>query len=231
TKGSIPTLELNEFTTKGIEYMIEINEKRFIPWRSVIAVAALGSLQIIVGGVLIATGFGATVGMGLITEGIADMFTVYRAFSNRQFSWNDYCKQKAVSLIISAVSMGYSKLKDAGKGIKTLAGTASTEVLEQAGTQFATNTKTISQTFTQAGKNLKSLAFEYTGVKAGEAVVREGLNSGIQYLSTFSFHLIKPQISEPVQARIRSTFSKSDLTCLLRKMYALDLQTKSKMLQ
>ncbi|CAF4630307.1 unnamed protein product, partial [Didymodactylos carnosus] len=42
TKGSIPTLELNEFTTKGIEYMIEINEKRFIPWRSVIAVAALG---------------------------------------------------------------------------------------------------------------------------------------------------------------------------------------------
>ncbi|CAF1433891.1 unnamed protein product [Adineta steineri] len=231
TKGSIPTLELNEFTTKGIEYMIEINEKRFVPWRSVIAVAALGSLQILVGGVLIATGFGATVGMGLITEGIADMFTVYRAFSKRQFSWNDYCKQKAVSLVISAVSMGYSKLKDAGKAVKTLGEKTTTELLEQGIAQSMINKKTIGQTLTQSGKNLKSLAFKYTGVKMGEAVVREGLNSGIQYLSTFSFHLIKPQISESVQSRIRSTFSKSDLTCLLRKMYALDLQTKSKMLQ
>ncbi|CAF4375751.1 unnamed protein product [Didymodactylos carnosus] len=231
TKGSMPTVELNEFTAKGIEYMIEINEKRFIPWRSVIAVAILGSLQIIVGGVLIATGFGSTVGMGLITEGIADMFTAYRAFSNRQFSWGDYCKQKAVSLVISAVSMGYSKLKDVGKGVKTLVGSAGTEALEQAGTQFATNTKTSCQTVAQTGKNLKSLAFKCTGVKAGEAVVREGLNSGVQYLSKFSFDLIKPQISESVQSKIRMLFSKPDLTYLLRKMYALDLQTKSKILQ
>ena len=36
SKGSMPTLELNEFIARGIEYMIEINEKRFIPWRSVI---------------------------------------------------------------------------------------------------------------------------------------------------------------------------------------------------
>jgi preprotein translocase subunit SecA len=231
TKGSMPTVELNEFTAKGIEHMIEINEKRFVPWRSVIVVAILGSLQIIAGGVLIATGFGSTVGMGLITEGIADMFTAYRAFSNRQFNWGDYCKQKAVSLVISAVSMGYSKLKDAGKGVKTLVGSAGTEALEQAGTQFAANTKTIGQTVAQTGKNLKSLAFKYTGVKAGEAVAREGLNSGVQYLSKFSFDLIKPQISESVQSKIRVIFSKPDLTYLLRKMYALDLQTKSKILQ
>ncbi|CAF4590118.1 unnamed protein product, partial [Rotaria sp. Silwood2] len=231
TKGSIPTVELNEFTAKGIEYMIEINEKRFFPWRSVIAVAILGSLQIIAGGVLIATRFGSTVGMGLITEGIADMFTAYRAFSNRQFSWGDYCKQKAVSLVISAVSMGYSKLKDAEKGVKTLVGSAGTEALEQAGTQFATNTKTIGQTVAQTGKNLKNLAFKYTGVKGSETVVREGLNSGVEYLSKFSFDLIKPKISESVQSKIRVIFSKSDLTYLLRKMDVLDLQTKSKILQ
>ncbi|CAF3985262.1 unnamed protein product, partial [Rotaria sp. Silwood1] len=181
TKGSVPTLELNEFIAKGIEYMIEISEKRFIPWRSIIAVAALASIQVIAGGVLIATGFGSTVGMGLITEGIADMFTAYRAFSNRQFSWSDYCKQKAVSLIISAVSMGYSKLKDAGKGIKTLAGSAGTEAVEQVGTQFATNAKTIGQTVTQTGKNLKGLAFKYTGVKAGEAIFNQ--ESGQHFLN------------------------------------------------
>ena len=76
---------------------------------------------------LIATGFGASVGMGLITEGIADMFTAYRAYSNRQFCWGDYAKQKAVSLAISAVSMGYSKLKDAGKGVKNAVQSVGTE--------------------------------------------------------------------------------------------------------
>ena len=105
------------------------------------------------------------------------------------------------------------------------------KALEQAGTQFASNTKTVGQTMAQTGKNLKSLAFKFTSVKMGEAVVREGLNSGVQYLSTFSFDLIKPQISESVQSRIHVVFAKPDLIRLLRKMYALDLQTKSKILQ
>ena len=97
---SRPYLELSEFSGRGIEYLLEINEKEFIPWINIAVV------QIAVGGILIGTGFGATVGMGLITEGVADLFVAYRAYSTRQFSWSDYRKQKAVSLIISAISMG-----------------------------------------------------------------------------------------------------------------------------
>ncbi len=74
----------------------------------------------IAGGILIATGFGATVGMGLITEGAADIFTAYRAYSTRQFSWSDYSKQKAVSLVISVACMGLQGIKDAGKGAKNI---------------------------------------------------------------------------------------------------------------
>jgi hypothetical protein len=87
----------------------------------VVAVAILGGLQVALGGVLIATGFGATVGMGLITEGVSDLFTAYRAYSTRQFSWSEYGAQKAVSLVISAVTMGMQGLKDAAKGIKNVA--------------------------------------------------------------------------------------------------------------
>ena len=231
TKSSMPTAELNEFIAKGIEYMLEINEKRFIPWKSVISVAVLASLQILLGGILIATGFGAPVGMSLITEGLADMFTAYRAFSNRQFSWSDYCKQKAVSLVISAVSIGFSTLKNVAKGLYSVAAGVGKEALEQAGTQCITNAKTVGQTMAQTGKNLKSLAFKYTGVKAGEALAREGLNSGVQYLASFSFDLIRPQICESVQSKVRAQFAKPNMTYLLRKMYALDLQTKSKALQ
>ncbi len=77
-----------------------------------IAVVTLGPCQVIIEGVLIETGFGSAVGMGLVAEGLADIFTAYRANRSRQFNWSDYCKQKAISLAISAVSMGYSKIKD-----------------------------------------------------------------------------------------------------------------------
>jgi hypothetical protein len=66
---------------------LEINEKGFVPWRSMIAIGAIASIQMAAGGFLVATRFGATAGMGLITEGAADVFTAYRAYSTRQFNW------------------------------------------------------------------------------------------------------------------------------------------------
>ncbi len=114
-------MELSEFSERGIEYLLEINEKRFIPWRSILSVGVLASIQMIAGGVLTASGFGANVGIGLMAEGISDIFTASRALITRQFIWSDYMKQKAVSLIISATCMGIQALKDAGKGVKNLA--------------------------------------------------------------------------------------------------------------
>ncbi|CAF1276298.1 unnamed protein product, partial [Rotaria sordida] len=120
----------------GKEQLLEvISEKHFVPWFSIATVAGLAAVQMTVGGILVATGFGSTVGMGLITEGVADLVIAFRVYSTRQFSWSDYGKQKAVSLIISAVSMGISAIKDAGKGAKTLVTAAGKELAEQAGTK------------------------------------------------------------------------------------------------
>ncbi|CAF3371034.1 unnamed protein product [Rotaria sp. Silwood2] len=85
-----PDLELSEFSGRGIECLLEITEKNFIPWCSIAAVAGLAVLQMAVGGALIATGFGATVGMGMITEGAADLLIAYRIYNTRQFCWSDY---------------------------------------------------------------------------------------------------------------------------------------------
>jgi hypothetical protein len=60
-------LELSEFFARGIEYLLEINEKKFIPWHSITTVGALAGIQIVAGSFLTATGFGASLGMGLIT--------------------------------------------------------------------------------------------------------------------------------------------------------------------
>lgn len=60
------------------------------------------------------TGFGAATGLGIIAEGMADAYTAYNAYSTRAFSWKDYAIQKAISLTISAVSLGMQNLKNAG---------------------------------------------------------------------------------------------------------------------
>jgi len=95
---------------------LEINEKRFIPYRNVIAIGVLAGIQMSVGGALIGTGVWATVGMGLITGGATDINTAFRAYKTRQFTWSDYMKQKAVSLVILAAYVGWKTVKDADKG-------------------------------------------------------------------------------------------------------------------
>lgn len=238
-KDQMPLMELAEFAAKGIEYLLEISEQRFVPWYSIATVALLGCVQIVVGGILIATGFGATVGMSLISEGISDMLYACRALINRQFDWIDYAKQKAVSIAISVFSAGISKFKDAGKGaanlvsgeVSALAQEASKEAAEAAATQFVTQGKTIGKEMLKTGKNLKSLAFRYTGVKAGEAIVRESMNYGVQHLLNMSMDIVKPYISDHIQERVKSKFCNPELNVLLKKIYALESVFGSKFLQ
>ena len=178
-----------------------------------------------------ATGFGNSVGMGLIAEGLSDLFMAYRGYATRQLNWQDYCKQKAISLIISAVSAGYSKIKDAANGLSTLASEVTKEGLEQVGSQIVSNSKTVAKEMLKTGKNLKSLTFKYVGVKTGEAVAREALNNGVSYLCNLSFDQIKPQISEHIQYKVKSMFCRDNLNTLLRKMFALDKLSNSQSLQ
>jgi hypothetical protein len=115
-KTYMPTNELEEFRARGIEYILVVNEKNFVPWRSVGWVVAIGVFLMAFGGALICTGFGATVGMGLVTEGIADVFLAYRAFSNRQFRWDkDEFQQQArirANQRLSIVKLMLKKIKE-----------------------------------------------------------------------------------------------------------------------
>ena len=56
----------------------------------------------------------------------------------------------------------------------------------------------------------------------GEAAVREGLNTGVEFLANFAIDSIKPMIVESIQDRVRSMFCEPKLNALLRKMLALD---------
>ena len=59
-----PTSEIEEFNERGIEYLIEVSEKKFIPWLNITAVCVIGAIQVVAGVALVYSGFGATVGIG-----------------------------------------------------------------------------------------------------------------------------------------------------------------------
>jgi len=226
-KDSTPELELAEYAAKGIEYIIEISERKFIPWKSIVMVSILGTFQIVLGGLLIVTGFGASVGMGFISEGIADLFTAYRAYNNRDFNWTDYMKQKVISLLISAACSGLKKLKDSAKGFKNLiSGPGTSDLVKTSlgdvGTTLATTTQ-----------NLQSLTLKHITVKTGEALVRETLNKGVSCLSNILLdsNIVKSNISESIQISIKTKFCNYEFINILRKMYALEKVTKSDQLK
>lgn len=222
-----PKLELDDFASRGLEFMIVMNEKFFVPWRSMCIVSALSAGQVMLGGALMITGFCSSLGMALVSEGFADAMVAYRAYSTRQFRWNDYCLQKSVSLAISAYTLKFSKLKDAAKGIKTVTAGAGKEALEQAATQVITNRKAVAATLMATGQNLKSLTCKFIGAQAAEAVAREALNAGVASLANLCFDSMKPGISESVQTHVRRSFDNPELKALVYKMFAVDVVTES----
>ena len=213
--------ELAAFSARGIEYTLELNERSFVPWRSIAVVSMLSAVQIATGAALIATGFGASVGIGLITEGAADIVTAVRAYKNRHFTWSDYFKQKAVSLVISATCMGWQAIKDAGKGIKNLVVGVGEEVLEQAGAQVVANGRTIGQTLVQSGCELNTLAAKQIAVAVTEGAAREGLNQLADTVSDFCFQRYRSNILKSVHDKVSNRFCDSPINQIIRKMHAL----------
>ncbi|CAF4075923.1 unnamed protein product [Rotaria sordida] len=162
---SMPKLELSEFSERGIEYLLEINEKRFIPWRSIAIVTMLAAIQMAVGGALIATGVGGTIGMGLITEGLVDLVIAGTALYTRKFSWSNYALQKGVSLTISAISMGIASIKGSSKTVQNIAVGIGDEIAEQASTHAVTHGKTLTHGLAKTGHHLGNRAFKHLAVK------------------------------------------------------------------
>ncbi|XP_037031668.1 uncharacterized protein LOC119071124 [Bradysia coprophila] len=229
----IPLEMIRELSQRGILLMPVFGEKAFVPWRSVISVALIATVQVVAGGVLVCTGFGATLGMGLITEGFADYVTSYRAFSSREFNWTSYAIQKAVSLTITCVSMGLGALKDGAKGIAQLGQSAATEVAEQAGTKMVTGVakQTLNATISATAKTLKSLVVKHIAVQATETVARTGINAVVETLAEFAFDSVKDKITLEVDATVRREFRKPEFTTCLATYSALDMARRSKLLE
>lgn len=198
----LPVIELHELSSRGISLIVTFNERKFVPWISVAGVATLALAQTIAGGALICTGFGATVGMGLITEGMADFMTAQRIYSTREFNWSSYGIQKSVSVAISIASAGLSSLKDSAKGAKMIVEGAAKETVEQAGTKVILSGKNLSQVVASTGKSLKSLATKDIAVNIGVTGARIGLKAIADTLVEFCFENVRENIIQEVSQSV-----------------------------
>ncbi|CAF1216401.1 unnamed protein product [Rotaria sordida] len=229
-----PDLELSEFFGRGIQYLLEINEKNFIPWLSIATIGAIAAVQMAVGGVLIGTGFGLTLGMGLITEGAIDLFTAYGAYRKRQFSWLDYAMHKAVGLAITAASLGISAIKSMGQGTKAIVTAIGEQAIEQITTQTISNDRLTTHIVLHIGKNLKRQAigqmmFWASGRLLGESLMALNRSSDIGF--SFVPDQLKSQISESIQHKVNNVLRDRDLDILLEKMYGIDKINKNQQLK
>ncbi|KAL4473568.1 hypothetical protein ABPG74_022432 [Tetrahymena malaccensis] len=217
---SKPALELQEFAARGIEYLLEINEKKFIPWLNLLAVGLSATIQLAAGVYMIGTVYGFQIGIGLINEGAADILTVQNIYSTRNFSWEDYVAQKAVSVMASAFCVAMNKQES--QTISELTKGLQKRFLEKAGSALP-NTS-----LNQQKQALIKIAIKKTSAVIVQTKVQSILNLAANQLSGFAIQEFKPQILEQIEKKVSYKFFQQNLMDLVRKMYALDLINTNK---
>ena len=112
------------------------------------ACAMIGLAQVIAGAALVVftAGVGASIGAGLIAEGINDMMYATMAGLTGTFSWKDWAIQKAISIAITVATAGIGFLASGGSTAAKL-GSPSTlaafgKVMAKAAGQFAVSAVT-----------------------------------------------------------------------------------------
>jgi hypothetical protein len=225
----MPTTELQELAARGIEHLIQLNEKNFVPYRAIALLSTIAAAQMAAGAILITTGIGAQFGLAVLTEGAAEIVKAAEVgLVTRNFTFKDYMQQKTISLTISAASLGWSGLRDVGKGLKSIGNAVLGETVEQAETYLTTQLikqggTEIGEVVTKSLANLGSLAGKQVVVAVGEATARTALIHASNALIDLGFEQFKPQISIKIQAMVSAKFSQSDpMGLTIRKMYALD---------
>lgn len=201
--------EIQEYKANGFRGTFKIKEIKPIDWKSVISVAALGIAQL-VGGAAIAVfslGAGASIGMGLIFEGVSDLITAVKdGIINRDFSWVSYGIQKAISLTVSLVCAGMGAIKDAAKTVVAGAKQAASLL-----------TKTVVTTVTKAGWKIAAKAI---GTNLAKGVAKELVTQLVDYgVNKALMPSIEIEVMKLIEKPIQEALMKNDN---VKKMLQLD---------
>ncbi len=110
---TIPRESFTLFISEGFMGIMDIIEKKPIPWRSCLLVSSFGTLQIAAGGAmtLFSGGLLAPWGIGLICEGAGDLATAGTVAYARGINWKAYAVRKSVSVAFTLATCGASSVE------------------------------------------------------------------------------------------------------------------------
>ena len=117
--------ELQELFNEGLQVVYEVKKKPRFCIDALIC-AIIGVLQVFAGVLVCACSFGSAsqIGMGLISEGVSDIVAGVEGMIKGTFDWAEWAINKAISIGMSLITAGFSKIKDAAcavaKGVKGL---------------------------------------------------------------------------------------------------------------
>lgn len=113
--------ELHVIKNSGLTMVITVQEKKFTLAVTLrfIAVIFMGLVQILIGALIIFFSAGSLtlVGQAFISEGIGDIVFAITSFTSGHFTWADYGKHKAISLMITVATCGVGAYMARGKDI------------------------------------------------------------------------------------------------------------------
>jgi len=200
--------ELSAYRNLGIVQFICIQELNPRPWISICVTAGLGAAQIIAGVCLAAAtcGLGVQLGIGLITEGISDIYYAVKGAISRNFSWKDYAIQKAISLTLCFVTLGCSAISQGAKAAQaTSKGTMEflKNTLKGAGNLIKNSARTYA-TGAITGTAVKtsfSLAIKQVGIVCLETGARELANYAMDSVCPDLLLPLKSSIHDEIQSK------------------------------
>ena len=185
--------EINEYENNGCLGFFELKEIKPIPWLAVITVFLIGLAQVIAGAVLMVytVGIGASIGLGLLLDGVSDMITAVRdGIINRNLDLVSWGVQKAISLVVLVLCAGLSAIKAAAK-----VGAEAVKVGVKAATE--------------ATKQTVQSAWKLVAKKAGIAIAKGIAKECVTQLADYGVSkLIMPSIEEEIKKLVEPEITK-----------------------
>jgi preprotein translocase subunit SecA len=206
--------EIREYENNGCIGTFEVEEIKPIPWWSVIGLFLIGLVQLVAGAVLTVCTLGvmASVGSGLMSEGVSDMITAVKdGIINRDFNWESWGIQKAISLAVSVICAGLSALKNAVMAAFKTAQTAAKAVVETA---------------KQVVQSTWKLVAKSAAIALAKGVAKECVTQLVDYgVSKAVMPNIEEEIRKLFEPVITKTLTESDS---VRMMFELDAKNGNK---
>lgn len=229
--NNITSKEIALMWTLGFEVIFSVEKKPKFCWSGLICFF-LGVAQIAAGVFLTvcSVGTAASIGMGLIGEGISDCISGIEGMVKGEFSWTDYAVNKAAGLAISLVSGGIGRLASTGTKVFKAGYKVGKEVSQRSfGAAAKSNLKYASKYVAKEGRELKAIpkivgnSFGQAGrtniKNAAKYVAKECATQGLSYAHNKFFEDLLEKVAkylgnkckENIMTELKLNFVKRDL--------------------